>query len=46
MIIAIAGGTRMGAFQLHESQLERLTRQLKASARKVIDFFTNPAGAI
>lgn len=42
MIIAIAGGTRMGAFQLHESQLERLTRQLRAGWKGLIDFFTQP----
>ncbi|EKE2418273.1 protease FtsH-inhibitory lysogeny factor CIII, partial [Escherichia coli] len=28
MIYAIAGGARMGAFQLNESLLERITRKL------------------
>lgn len=39
---AIAGSVAMGASHLHESQLDRITRQIKAGARKVIDFFTNP----
>lgn len=42
MMYSIAGGTVMGFAQLNESQLERITRQIKAGARKVIDFFTNP----
>lgn len=42
MIYAIAGSSVMDAAQLHESQLDRITRQIKAGARKVIDFFTNP----
>lgn len=42
MMYAIAGSVAMGASQLHESQLDRTIRQLKASARKLIDFFTNP----
>ncbi|EGI2397699.1 protease FtsH-inhibitory lysogeny factor CIII [Escherichia coli] len=29
MIYAIAGGARMGAFQLNESLLERITRKLR-----------------
>jgi len=41
---AIAGWPVTGC--PYETQLERLTRQLKASTRKLIDFFTNPAGAL
>lgn len=29
-----------------ESQLERVTRNLRAGFRHIFDFFTNPAGAI
>ncbi len=46
MMYAIAGSAVMGAFQLNETQLERWTRMARSGARKLIDFFTNPAGAI
>ncbi|EPE7177830.1 protease FtsH-inhibitory lysogeny factor CIII [Cronobacter sakazakii] len=29
MILAIAGGARMGAFQLHESLLDLITRRMR-----------------
>lgn len=37
MIYAIAGGTRMGAFQLNESLLERITRNLRAGWKRLAD---------
>jgi hypothetical protein len=42
MIFAIAGSSVMDAAQLNESQLDRTIRQIKAGARKFIDFFTSP----
>ena len=35
MIYAIAGGARMGAFQLNESLLERITRKLRDEWKRV-----------
>ncbi|EFO4371294.1 TPA: protease FtsH-inhibitory lysogeny factor CIII [Escherichia coli] len=35
MIYAIAGGARMGAFQLNESLLERITRKLRDGLKRV-----------
>ncbi|HAN2357092.1 TPA: protease FtsH-inhibitory lysogeny factor CIII [Escherichia coli] len=35
MIYAIAGGARMGAFQLNESLLERITRKLRDGWKRV-----------
>ncbi|EIY2155479.1 protease FtsH-inhibitory lysogeny factor CIII [Escherichia coli] len=35
MIYAIAGGARMGAFQLNESLLERITRKLHDGWKRV-----------
>lgn len=35
MIYAIAGGARMGAFQLNESLLERITRKLSDGWKRV-----------
>ncbi|EJE4020761.1 protease FtsH-inhibitory lysogeny factor CIII [Escherichia coli] len=35
MIYAIAGGARMGAFQLNESLLERITRNLRDGWKRV-----------
>ncbi|EJD4743079.1 protease FtsH-inhibitory lysogeny factor CIII [Escherichia coli] len=35
MIYAIAGGARMGAFQLNESLLERITRKLRDRWKRV-----------
>lgn len=35
MIYAIAGGARMGAFQLNESLLERITRKLRDGRKRV-----------
>jgi len=37
MIFAIAGGTRMGAFQLHESLLEIITRRMRCIGRWLKD---------
>ncbi|HAJ4052641.1 TPA: protease FtsH-inhibitory lysogeny factor CIII [Escherichia coli] len=34
MIYAIAGGARMGAFQLNESLLERITRKLRDGCKR------------
>jgi hypothetical protein len=42
MIAAIAGGARMGAFQLNESQLDRITRQLRAGWKWLIDTLNQP----
>lgn len=42
MMYAITGSTVMGAFQNNESQLERLTRQLRAGWKGLIDFLTQP----
>lgn len=42
MMYSIAGGTVMGFAQLNESQLERLTRQLRAGWKSLIDFLTQP----
>lgn len=42
MMYAITGSAVMGAFQLHESQLERLTRKLRAGWKGLIDFLTQP----
>jgi len=36
MTYAIAGGAVMGAAQINESQLDRLTRQLRAGFRNLI----------
>jgi len=41
MTYAIAGGAVMGAAQLNESQLDRVTRQLRDSFR---NFFRNFSG--
>ncbi|EDM8679220.1 TPA: protease FtsH-inhibitory lysogeny factor CIII [Escherichia coli] len=35
MIYAIAGGARMGAFQLNESLLERITSKLRDGWKRV-----------
>ncbi|EKR9786227.1 protease FtsH-inhibitory lysogeny factor CIII [Escherichia coli] len=35
MIYAIAGGARMGAFQLNESLLERINRKLRDGWKRV-----------
>ncbi|HBD1166271.1 TPA: protease FtsH-inhibitory lysogeny factor CIII [Escherichia coli] len=35
MIYAIAGGARMGAFQLNESLLEQITRKLRDGWKRV-----------
>ncbi|HBZ5237018.1 TPA: protease FtsH-inhibitory lysogeny factor CIII [Escherichia coli] len=35
MIYAIAGGARMGAFQLNESLLERITHKLRDGWKRV-----------
>ncbi|EGD1945631.1 TPA: protease FtsH-inhibitory lysogeny factor CIII [Escherichia coli] len=35
MIYAIAGGARMGAFQLNESLLERIPRKLRDGWKRV-----------
>lgn len=35
MIYAIAGGARMGAFQLNESLLERIIRKLRDGWKRV-----------
>ncbi len=35
MIYALAGGARMGAFQLNESLLERITRKLRDGWKRV-----------
>lgn len=40
MMYAITGSAVMGAFQNNESQLERLTRQLRAGWKGLIDFLT------
>ena len=37
MIFAIAGGARMGAFQLHESPLEIITRRMRCIGRWLKD---------
>ncbi|EMK0352783.1 protease FtsH-inhibitory lysogeny factor CIII [Citrobacter sp. Cs237] len=37
MIYAIAGGARMGAFQLTESLLDRITRKLRAGWKRLED---------
>lgn len=42
MMYAITGSAVMGAFQNNESQLERLTRQLRAGWKGLIDFLTQP----
>ena len=42
MIYAIAGSSVMDAAQFNESQLERLTRQLRAGWKGLIDFLTQP----
>ncbi|EMT5580091.1 protease FtsH-inhibitory lysogeny factor CIII [Enterobacter hormaechei subsp. hoffmannii] len=42
MILAIAGGARMGAFQLHESLLERITRKLRAGWKRLADILNQP----
>ena len=42
MIYTIAGSSVMDAAQFNESQLERLTRQLRAGWKGLIDFLTQP----
>ena len=42
MMYSIAGGTVIGVAQFNESQLERLTRQLRAGWKGLIDFLTQP----
>lgn len=42
MIYAIAGGARMGAFQLNESLLERITRKLRDGWKRLIDVLNQP----
>ncbi|VEI69405.1 Lambda Phage CIII [Serratia fonticola] len=37
MIFAIAGGTRMGAFQLNESLLDIITRRMRVIGRWLKD---------
>ena len=41
-IYAIAGGARMGAFQLNESLLERITRKLRDGWKRLIDILNQP----
>ena len=42
MIYAIAGGARMGAFQLNEFLLERITRKLRDGWKRLIDILNQP----
>ncbi|EOU7810627.1 protease FtsH-inhibitory lysogeny factor CIII [Escherichia coli] len=42
MIYAIAGGARMGVFQLNESLLERITRKLRDGWKRLIDVLNQP----
>lgn len=42
MIYAIAGGTRMGAFQLEESLLERITRKLRTGWKRLVEILNQP----
>lgn len=42
MILAIAGGARMGAFQLHGSLLDRITRKLRTGWKKLADILSQP----
>lgn len=42
MMYAIAGSTIMDAAHLHESQLERITRQLRAGWKWLVDTLNQP----
>ncbi|EMR9403237.1 protease FtsH-inhibitory lysogeny factor CIII [Escherichia coli] len=42
MIYAIAGGARLGAFQLTESLLERITRKLRTGWKRLVDILNQP----
>lgn len=42
MILEIAGGARMGAFHLHESLLDRITRKLRAGWKRLADILNQP----
>lgn len=42
MILEIAGGARMGVFQLHESLLDRITRKLRAGWKRLADILNQP----
>jgi hypothetical protein len=46
MIFAIAGGARMGAFQLNESLLEIITRRMRVIGRWLKDTLNQPGNPL